>query len=58
MIRHIILLLLVGLAWGQTSTSIKSKDIDVHYITQENSILNKQKFTIGFLDDRTDLSIL
>ena len=58
MIRHIILLLFVGLAWGQTSTSIKSKEMDVQHITQENSILNKQKFTIGFLDDRTGFSIL
>ena len=58
MTKYITLFLFIGLAWGQNSTSIKSKEVSSEYITKENSILNRHNFTIGFLDDRTGFSIL
>ena len=58
MIKYFRILLFIGLAWGQTSTSIKSKDFKDEYVTKEYNILNKHNFTIGFLDDKTGFSIL
>ena len=56
--RRYLPLLFIGLAWVQTSTSIKSKEVNGESITKEHNILNKHNFTIGFLDDRTGFSIL
>ena len=58
MIKRLTILLFIGLALGQNSKSIKSKEVNGESITKEHNILNKHNFTIGFLDDRTGFSIL
>ena len=51
MVKHLTLLLLIGLAWGY---EYESNEIN----TEEKDILNKHNLSIGMLDDKTGISLI
>ena len=56
--RRCLLLLFLGLAWNQTFDPVNGKEVNSEFIAKEKNIFNKHNITIGWLDDRTGLSIL
>ena len=58
MIKHIRLLLFIGLSWGQTFESMISEEDRNEAIAEEKSILNKHNISVGMFDDRTGLSLI
>jgi len=57
-IKHLTLLLFIGLAWGQTFVPITVKEIGNEVIAEEKNIPNKHNISFGMLDDRTGLSLI
>ena len=60
MVRHISLLLFIGLALGQTfdPNPITVEEDSNEAIAEEKSILNKHNISVGMFDDRTGLSLI
>ena len=58
MIKHIRLLLFIGLAWGQTFEPMIGEEDRNEAIAEEKSILNKHNISVGMFDDRTGLSLI
>ena len=56
--KYIILLLFIGLAWGQTFPPIATEEDSKEFIGEEKSILNKHNISVGMFDDRTGLSLI
>ena len=58
MSKYIQLLLLIGLALGQTYDPVTGEEVSNQSITEEKSILNKHNLSVGMFDDRTGLSLI
>jgi hypothetical protein len=56
MSKYIQLLLLIGLALGQTYDPVTGEEVSNQSITEEKSILNKHNLSVGIFDDRTGIS--
>ena len=52
------LLLLIGLALGQTYDPVTGEEVSNQSITEEKSILNKHNLSVGMFDDRTGISVI
>jgi hypothetical protein len=52
------LLLLIGLALGQTYDPLTGEEVSNQSITEEKSILNKHNLSVGMFDDRTGISVI
>ena len=58
MSKYIQLLLLIGLALGQTYDPETGEEVSNQSITEEKSILNKHNLSVGMFDDRTGMSFI
>ena len=58
MIKHIRLLLFIGLALGQTFEPMIGEEDRKDAIAEEKSILNKHNISVGMFDERTGLSLI
>ena len=58
MLRYISILLLVGLAWGQTFEPMIGEEDRNEAIAEKKSILNKHNISVGMFDERTGLSLI
>jgi len=56
MSKYIQLLLLIGLALGQTYDPVTGEEVSNKSIIAEESLLNKHNLSVGLFDDRTGLS--
>ena len=58
MSKYIQLLLLIGLALGQTYDPVTGEEVSNKSIIAEESLLNKHNLSVGLLDDRTGISVI
>ena len=58
MIKHLTLLLFIGLVWGRTFPPITVEEDSNEVIAEEKNILNKHNISVGMFDDRTGLSLI
>ena len=58
MIRYFILLLFIGLAWGQVDDPKNGDAVKIQNNAEENDSISKHNLSIGMFDDRTGFSFI